>query len=254
MTCYSARYIGDKIYTYHQHEEYLLQKLVRKIEKKYNRSKLRDLAPIFRKGYYKSNGESLKWTNCYRTWRPDNPSSKRKITLDCPCVWFDFRYYPNNSNSYKHVTPEIVLDSLKESAMVSDDLKVMENLRHSSNAGYFRVILPVKYYNYRSELTYENKKIPKQFQPYKKEYRLILDFLIMNYNELFNRIYMIPNNDERCMEYYLRYKGDWHFDYQIQLKNKIIKELSLYYEEQDMKELVESISVFMTQELDERGA
>lgn len=251
MTCYSAQYLGDKIYTYHQHEEYLLQKLVRKIEKKYNLSKLRDLAPIFRRGYYKSNGESIKWSHCYRKWRQDNPSKKRKITLDCPCVWFDFRTYPNNSNSYKHVTPEIVLNNLKESAMVLDDLKVMENLRHSSNAGYFRVIIPVKYYNLRPELTYENKKIPKQFQPYKKEYLLILDFLIMNYNELFNRIYMIPNNDERYMEYYLRYKGDWHFDYRKQINLKILDELSKYLDEQGIDEF-ENISIFVTTEVEEK--
>lgn len=238
MTCYSSRYLGDKIYTYTQHEEYLLQKLVRKIERKYNLTSLGDLAPIFGRGYFKSNGESIKWSSWYDKWIADEKySKKRKIKWDCPCVYFNLRYYPNNSHSYEHVTPDMVLDTFKEAAMVKKDLPVIENLTHRSNAKYFKVILPVNYYNYQKKFTYENKKIPKQFQPYSKEYSLILDFLIMNYHTLFNRIYMVPNPDDREIEYYLRYKGDWHFDYRNAMHRKILEETYRYCEEQNIPDV-----------------
>ena len=139
MTCYSARYLGDKINTYHSHEYYLLQKLTRKIERKYELTSLGDLAPIFDKGYYTTNGDIVRWSNWYSKWTIigelyECPHFYDEIITysDCPCVYFDFRYYPNNFNSYEHVTPDVVLDTLKEASMIDQDMDliVLENLRH----------------------------------------------------------------------------------------------------------------------------
>lgn len=229
MTCYSSRYLGDKIYTYTQHEEYLLQKLVRKIERKYKLTSLGDLAPISGRGYFKSNGEAIRGSYWHDKWITNEEcSKKRKIKWDCPCVYFELRYHPNNSNSYEHVTPDMVLDTLKEAAMITRDLPVMENLTHRSNAKYFRVIIPISYYNYQEKFTFENKKIPKQFHPYSKEYRLILDFLIMEYYQMFKSIYMVPNHTDQEMEFHLRYAGDWHFEYRNNIHRKIIQEVYEY--------------------------
>ena len=104
MTCYSARYLGDKINTYHSHEYYLLQKLTRKIERKYELTSLGDLAPIVARGYYTTNGDIVRWSSWYGKWTIigelyECPHFYDEIITysDCPCVYFDFRYYPNNS-------------------------------------------------------------------------------------------------------------------------------------------------------------
>lgn len=256
MTCYSAKYIGDKIKTYHEHEEYLLMKLVHKIEHKYNLTPLGDLAPLFRRGYINSNGHINKAGFC-NEWRythelyEDEELMKVIDYIDCPCIYFDLRYDPNNFNSYEYVSPDMVLDTFKDAAMIEEeDLIVIENLRHSSNAKYFRILLPVKYYTYRDELTYENKKINKQLTPYLPEYRLILEFLMSSYGELFNRIYMVPDYEEHCMEYYLRYKGDWHFDYRNYVNHEILYALDKYCEENNLMEIfLESTCIFITREL-----
>ena len=253
MTCYSAKYLGDKIKTYRQHEEYLLQKLVRKIERKYELTKLGRLAPIFMRGYYNSNGQIIdskfdEWVHVGEIY--EEPTFPDTIDFkDCPCVFFGLRYNPNNSNSYEHVTPDMVLDTFKEAAMIDDDLIVVENLRHRSNALYFKVIIPLSSYNYRDELTYENKKIPRQVQPYKKEYKLILDFLITNYYDMFNRIYMVFNHDDKEMEYYLRYKQNWSFDYRNQIHSKILAELFVYARDHDLIEFLNEIMIVITKEL-----
>ena len=259
MTCYSAKYIGDKIKTYHEYEEYLLMKLVHKIEHKYNLTPLGDLAPLFRRGYITSNGHINK-SVFYNEWRythelyEDEDLMKVIDYIDCPIVYFDLRYDPNNFNSYEYVSPDMVLDTFKDAAMIEEeDLIVIENLRHSSNAKYFRILLPMKYYTYRDELTYENKKINKQLTPYLPEYKLILDFLISHYQDYFNRIYMVPDYEENCMEYYLRYTGDWRFDYRNHVNREILYALDKYCEENNLMNIfIEHTSIFITRELDEK--
>ena len=260
MTCYSAKYIGDKIKTYHEYEEYLLMKLVHKIEHKYNLTPLGDLAPIFSRGYITSNGHITKWSVWHTYWiyahelYEDKDLMKVIDYIDCPNVYFDLRYDPNNNNSYEYVSPDMVLDTFKDAAMIEEeDLIVIENLRHSSNAKYFRIIIPMKYYTYREELTYENKKINKQLTPYLPEYKLILDFLISHYQDYFNRIYMVPDYEENCMEYYLRYTGDWRFDYRNHVNHEILYALDKYCEENNLMNIfIEHTSIFITRELDEK--
>ena len=148
----------------------------------------------------------------------------------------------------------MVLDTFKDAAMIEEeDLIVIENLRHSSNAKYFRIIIPMKYYTYREELTYENKKINKQLTPYLPEYKLILDFLISHYQDYFNRIYMVPDYEEGVMEYYLRYTGDWRFDYRNQVNREILYALDKYCKENNLMNIfIEHTSIFITRELDEK--
>ena len=104
MTCYSSRYLGEKIHTNHQYEHYLLKKLINKIIRKYEKSKYGKLAPIFTEGYFNSQGYNYRYTY-WKGWIKEGelyemdffnePLSYEQL----PCIYFDFRYYPGNSNS-----------------------------------------------------------------------------------------------------------------------------------------------------------
>lgn len=127
MSCRSARCLGNKAKTYSDEIEHSLNALVSKI-----RRRLRLLLDINRLKHY-------------------SIFKKGYIMYPKPYVFFDFRYDNGNfrMNDERNIQkPEAVLPLIKEAAMINQDPILLENQRHSSNAMYFRIIIPIDYYNY----------------------------------------------------------------------------------------------------------
>ena len=60
---------------------------------------------------------------------------------------------------------------------------------------------------------------------------------------------MVSNHDDKKMEYYLRYKPNWSFDYRNQIHSKILAELFVYAREHDLIEFLNEIKIVITKEL-----
>lgn len=162
MTCYSAKYIGDKIASFEQEREYLLGKLVHKITRK-----MRKYYPdyhVYGKGYSIEKGmEKIEWGSQWMNYPfapkyhfvPDDFN-------DLPYVYFEFTYVnekfaydcfrPFNRHYLKEYTisPEEVVPAVKEAAMITKDpiLYTDPETYIKGNHKIFKVIIPLSYYTY----------------------------------------------------------------------------------------------------------
>ena len=161
MTCYSAKYIGDKLASFEQEREYLLGKLVHKITRK-----MRQYYPdyhVYGKGYSINKGvEKTEWGSRWINhplpkyhYVPDNVD-------DLPYVYFEFKYV-NEKFAYDcfrpfhrrylkeyNISPEEVVPAVKEAAMISKDpiLYTDPETFIRGNCRIFKVVIPLSYYSY----------------------------------------------------------------------------------------------------------
>lgn len=240
MTCYSSRYLGDKIWTYTVENEKLLHYLLRKITKKFHS---KNENTIFRRGYSTTPLELRKWSN----WCNDYVTIDNNLDLrtgDYPLIYFDFLYHQERLKTdyfygWSHldeymIEPYCVVDDLMEASMIKSLPIIIPNQRHSSNAKYFRLIIPLNYYKYNKDLTFENKKRQTVIK-YNTGHKLINNYLHSHYKDLFPVITYYINYPNNLMEYYLYYNGQkWHINHINEVTEKILEDLYKYAKEQDL--------------------
>lgn len=162
MTCYSARYIGDKLVTYETEREYLLGKLVHKITRKLR--KFYPDYPPYSKGYsIEANMEKIEWGSKGFVNHPlINYHFVPSDFKDLPYVFFDFKYVnekfaygaflPFNRHYLKEYTlnPEEVCRAVMECAMIKTEpyIYVHPDTYIKGNPKIFKIIIPLSYYCY----------------------------------------------------------------------------------------------------------
>lgn len=259
MTCYSSKYIGDKLHSYCSYEEYLLMKLLHKVERKYKTDKKHDKKYyIWGRGYYTRNGFNKKYNpfheayTCYNELYEDSYFYDELLTYkDLPCVYFDFNYHRDDIRTHEKwtVKPEDVIEELKNAAMITHDPIIIENLTHRSNAKFFRVVIPLYYYNTREEFYYENPQRIKLTRFNNRKYNQLYNYIQIEYSDLFSRIYMLPNYESYEMEFYLRYKGEWSYQHRRELTLSILQNLYDYCKEHNLTEELKYSHILVIQDI-----
>lgn len=164
MTCFSAKYLGDKFLSFYEESFRLIVKLVRKINRKLDIEGVN----VYNKGYFY---DSMIHLLNKRFETIANYSFNVKLSdviddfkLNCPFIFFEFKYddlnnldllyNPHYKKFGKYGYSQVILRLF----MVVSQISILPLLRDDFSDDTFLIIVPLFFYDYEEYYVKENKK------------------------------------------------------------------------------------------------